>query len=114
MLHLHRGVFVRCLVTTGKYEKAEAEAVMLLEDLISALAPVRKVSRSKNGKGKGAEPQILFPDPKIVGTDDSRITTLIIDITISLCNCAFNCKSKRPGAYLRILALVEQVQPWIR
>ncbi|XP_078168632.1 separase isoform X1 [Carex rostrata] len=114
VLHLHRGVFVRCLVTTGKYEKAEAEAVMLLEDLISALAPVRKVSRSKNGKGKGAEQQILFPDPKIVGTDDSRITTLIIDITISLCNCAFNCKSKRPGAYLRILALVEQVQPWIR
>ncbi|XP_078153600.1 uncharacterized protein LOC144548757 isoform X1 [Carex rostrata] len=63
--------FVRCLVINGKYEKAEAEAVVLLQDLVSVLAPARKVPRSKKGKGTGAEP------------------------------------------YLGILALVEQVQPWI-
>ncbi|XP_078151453.1 separase-like isoform X2 [Carex rostrata] len=114
MFHLQRAQFVRCLINIEKYEKAEAEALLLLEDLISALSPVGKVSGSKKGKGKGAEPQILFPDPEIVGTDDSEITTLALDIIISLCKCAVKCKSKIPEPYLRILALVEQVQPWIR
>lgn len=114
MLHLHRGVFLRCLVATGKYEKAEAEAAVLLEDLISALVPAGKVSKSKKGKGTVAGAQILLPDPQLVGSDHSGITTLVIDIITSLCNCAFSSKSKRPEAYSRILALVEQLQPWIR
>jgi separase len=114
MLHLHRGVFLRRLVATGKYEKAEFEAVVLLEDLVSALVPDGKVSGSRKGKGTVAEPQILLPDPQVVDGDHTGITTLVIDIIASLCDCAFNSKSKRPEAYMRILALVEQVQPWIR
>ncbi|KAJ4768331.1 hypothetical protein LUZ62_078706 [Rhynchospora pubera] len=113
-LYLHRGMFVRCLVSTGKYEKAEAEAVLLLEDLKSALAPAGKVAGSKKGKGTVKEAQILLPDPKVVGCEDSGITALATDMIASLCNCAFNSKSMRSEAYLRILALVEQVQPWIR
>ncbi|XP_072953682.1 separase isoform X1 [Typha angustifolia] len=106
-VHLQRGRFVCCLETGGKYSEAEAEAISLLESLRTVLGKSQKRRRN-------ADVGIMLPDPKVVGVEDSEITTLALEVVISLASCAVKSETRNGAAYERILVLVEQVHPWLR
>ncbi|XP_010908769.2 separase isoform X2 [Elaeis guineensis] len=111
-VHLQRGRLVCSLEAWGRYARAEKEAISLLESLRSVL--VAAAPKRKSQRGKVADPISLLPDPKLVGADDPEVATMAIEVIISLVGCAFKSKTRDGAAYERILALVDQVQPWLQ
>ncbi|XP_014756517.1 separase isoform X2 [Brachypodium distachyon] len=108
---LQRGHFVCCLESLGHYARAEAEAAAILDALRCALSPP-VTSKPRRGAASVA----LLPDPAIVGEAgaDPEITTLVVELTACLANCASKSKVKEAAPYERVLSLVEQLKPWLR
>ncbi|KAL6912053.1 hypothetical protein ACP4OV_000858 [Aristida adscensionis] len=109
---LQRGRFARCLESHGRLARAEAEAVAALDALCSALSPP---SSTKSRRGAASAASIL-PDPATVGDagGDPEVTTLAVELTVCLANCASKGKVKEAAPYERVLSLVQQLQPWLR
>ncbi|TVU28695.1 hypothetical protein EJB05_20225, partial [Eragrostis curvula] len=63
--------------------------------------------------------QVLCPSfqtlalPGTAGTDP-EVTTLAVELTVCLANCASKGKVKEVAPYERVLSLVQQLQPWLR
>lgn len=115
---LQRGRFVCCLESRGRLGRAEEEAVAALDALRSALSPpaASTKSRSRRGGAASAASIILLPDPAGVAGEaatDPDVATLAVELTVCLANCASKGKVKEAATYVRVLSLVEQLQPWL-
>ncbi|XP_047080035.1 separase-like [Lolium rigidum] len=110
---LQRGHFVCCLESRGHYARAEAEAAATLDALRHALSPAPTAAKPRRGAASAAP---LLPDPGVAGEAgaDPEISTLAIELTVCLANCASKGKVKEGAPYERVLVLVEQIRPWLR
>jgi separase len=110
---LQRGRFVCCLESRGHYARAEAEAAATLDALRRALSPAPPAAKPRRGAASAAP---LLPDPAVAGEAgaDLDISTLAVELTVSLANCASKGKVKESAPYERVLVLVEQLRPWHR
>jgi separase len=100
---LQRLHFLRCLESRGHYARAEAEAAATLDALRCTLSP-------KTALGAAS----LLPEPAGVAGEDPEITTLAVELTVRLANCASKGKVKEAAPYQRLLVLVHQLRPWLR
>nr|XP_051189058.1 separase-like [Lolium perenne] len=98
---LQRIHFLRCLESRGHYARAEAEAAATLDALRRTLS-------------LGAASLLPVPDPAGVAGEDPEITTLAVELTVRLANCASKGKVKEAAPYQRLLVLVHQLRPWLR
>lgn len=95
-----------------RYAEAEEEALVLLENLRLVLVEAAPVPKSR--KGKISSSDCYLPDPALVGTDDPDVTTLVITVITVLVASSYKSKNQKEVTYDRILALIDQVQPWLR
>ncbi|KAM0870738.1 hypothetical protein ACQ4PT_039815 [Festuca glaucescens] len=100
---LQRVHFLRCLESRGHYARAEAEAAATLDALRCTLSPTTALGAAS-----------LLPEPAGVAGEDPEITTLAVELTVRLANCASNGKVKEAAPYQRLLVLVVQLRPWLR
>jgi separase len=102
---LQRRHFLRCLESRGHCARAEAEATATLDALRRALSPTAALG-----------PASLLPEPPagVAGEDLEEITTLAVELTVWLANCARKGEVKEPAPYQRLLVLVHQLRPWLR
>uniref|UniRef100_A0A453PPM9 Separase-like TPR repeats region domain-containing protein n=1 Tax=Aegilops tauschii subsp. strangulata TaxID=200361 RepID=A0A453PPM9_AEGTS len=109
---LQRGRFVCCLESRGHYARAEAEAAATLDALRCALSPPTAAKPSRGA----ASVAPLLPEPGIAGEAgaDPEVTTLAVELTVCLANCASKGKVKEDACYERVRNLVEQLRPWLR
>uniref|UniRef100_A0ACD5YX29 Uncharacterized protein n=1 Tax=Avena sativa TaxID=4498 RepID=A0ACD5YX29_AVESA len=110
---LQRGRFVVCLESSGHYARSEVEAAATLDALRWALSPTPTAAKPSRGAASAAP---LLPEPGVAGEAgaDPEITTLAVELTVCLANCASKGKVKEAAPYERVLLLVEQLRPWLR
>ncbi|EMS65712.1 Separin [Triticum urartu] len=89
----------------GHYARAEAEAAATLDALRCALSPTPMTALGAAS---------LLPEPAGVAGEDPEITTLAVELTVCLANCASKGKVKEAAPYQRLLVLVDQLRPWLR
>ncbi|KAL0912981.1 hypothetical protein M5K25_016406 [Dendrobium thyrsiflorum] len=105
-VHLQWGQLVRRLEIWNRYSDAEEEGFALLESLRTLLGTPPSHLKST---------MFFLPDPSVVGSAeaDPQLVCLVSDVVIVLTYCFFKSQSRDVGAFKRILALAEQVQPWV-
>ncbi|XP_072151631.1 separase isoform X3 [Setaria viridis] len=110
---LQRGRFVCFLESRGHLGRANAEAAAALDALCSSLSPPTTSTKSRRGAASVAP--ALLPDPGSAGDAgrDPEVTTLAVELTVCLANCASKDKVKEAAPYERVLSLVQQLQPWL-
>nr|CAB3451207.1 unnamed protein product [Digitaria exilis] len=111
---LQRGRFVCSLESRGHLARANVEATAALDALRSLLSPPTTSTKSRRGAASVAT--VLLPDPGSAGDAgrDPEVTTLAVELTVCLANCASKGKVMEAAPYERLLILVEQLQPWLR
>ncbi|KAM0870742.1 hypothetical protein ACQ4PT_039815 [Festuca glaucescens] len=92
---LQRVHFLRCLESRGHYARAEAEAAATLDALRCTLSPTTALGAAS-----------LLPEPAGVAGEDPEITTLAVELTVRLANCASNGKDYSPKAVNEFLEFV--------
>ncbi|CAM0943846.1 unnamed protein product [Alopecurus aequalis] len=109
---LQRGRFVCSLESRGHYARAEAEAAATLDALRCALSPPTAGKPLRGGASVGA----LLPEPDIAGEAgaDPEVSTLAVELTVCLANCASKGKVKEAAPYERVLHLVKPLRLWLR
>ncbi|XP_058750289.1 separase-like isoform X2 [Vicia villosa] len=100
-IHNLRLRLIRCYVSCNRFDEAEAEGFKLLKSLHEV-------------KSKGEQEKIL-PEIDKGGVVDKELSSLVVDIVVTLVKCASMASSvKDDGYFRRVLHLMDEVRLWLR
>ncbi|XP_068651532.1 separase [Aristolochia californica] len=108
---LQRVRFVRCLEGWGRYIDAEREGFDLLERLKPMIGGEPSLANSHKGKREKDICFVLGPPPRDA---ELELALSVVELVISLITCVHKNEIKENRIYSRILALADQVAPWLQ
>ncbi|XP_077213689.1 separase isoform X2 [Tasmannia lanceolata] len=107
-VHLQRVHLLHCLEGCGRYDEAEREGFSILDEIRSVISSPFAL------KAKGKVDLINFYLPELTKENaDSELAISVVRTVVCLIRCASKIRSKDGGSYSKVLALVNQVAPWL-
>ncbi|XP_058760955.1 separase-like [Vicia villosa] len=96
-IHFLRLRLIHCYEACSRFREAEAEGIKLLE-------------RLREGKSKGKK---ILPEIDKGGAVDKELSSLVVDVVVSLVKCASMASVNDDGCFGRVLHLRDEVSPWL-
>lgn len=113
-IHLFRSKLVCCLEACGKYDDAETMALSLLESLAplvnSEATVVKTVGKRKVNKSSSVFLPVFIGD----ADHDHEVVFLFVEIIKQIIRCAYKRKVRNTNSYSQVIAMVEELQPWLK
>ncbi|KAG9458960.1 hypothetical protein H6P81_003468 [Aristolochia fimbriata] len=103
--------FFRCLEQWARYVEAEREGFVLLETLKSLIGGEASIKNSHKGMREEDICFVLGPPP---GDAEVTLALSVVELVGSLITCVYKKETKESQVYCRVLAMADQVMPWLR